>query len=467
MRRRKKQKKLSKRIIIHEEQLHQELLKIDDKEALLSPEISQLKGKQDFISFFDMYQHVILTPSLPHLDTESLEILLDASGIYMIKFSTKILWFSQKYEMLSYVEKHISLACYKIQQYIPWATIENHPFDVKVILHRGKNNFIWKVTEKYVEALHKILTIHQAIPCSNLKELDIEQLLKDIDKMALKIVQSKEDFFLRHHSVGFNIRLDHSGEMWITQIGSNPIKVKGNKKSMYQLFKTDPHLSLLIPETKEVENESALLSFLDQYLDVIVKPISGSLGKGIMRLIVGANNQYTLQHTNKIFQFTDTSELLLFLKQKIKSKPYIIQQYIQLSKVKNSPFDLRVIVQQKSNDHNWKITGIYAKVAFDGYFTTNLAKKGTVMTVKQAIHDSDLTEMNDKELLEKINDAALRVAHKLNKISPHHRIWGLDMGIDSNGEIWIIEVNSKPGIQGFKRLEDQNMYRTIRNYKNQ
>ncbi|HDX9614587.1 TPA: YheC/YheD family protein [Bacillus toyonensis] len=385
----------------------------------------------------------------------------------MIKSPTKILWFSQEYEMLSYLKKHITFECYKMQQYIPWATIENHYFDVNVILHRGENSFIWKVTEKYAETLHKIITIHQAIQCSSLKGLDIEQLLRDIDNIALKIVQSNDEFFLQHRSVGLNIRLDYNGEIWITKIFSNPIKVKGNKKSMYQLFKTDPHLTSLIPETKEIKNESAFISFLDQYRDVIVKPISGSLGKGIMRLIVGANNQYTLQHTNKIFQFTDTSELLLFLKQKIKSKPYIIQQYIQLAKVKNSPFDLRVIVQQKSNDCTWKVTGIYAKVAFDGYFTTNLAKKGTAITVNQAINDSNLKEMNSKELLQQINVTALRVAHLLKKISPHHRIWGLDMGIDSNGALWIIEVNSKPGIKGFKRLEDQNMYQTIQNYKNQ
>ncbi|MEW9574413.1 YheC/YheD family protein [Bacillus toyonensis] len=466
MRRRKKKKKLLKRINIHDEQLHQFLLKLDDKEVPLSPETLQLEGIEDFLSFFNRYQHVILTPSFPYLNTEILEIVLDTSGIYMIKSSTKILWFPQQHEMLSYVEKNISLTCYKIQPYIPWATIENHFFDVKVILHRGKNNFTWKVTETYVEAFHNILTIYQALKCSNLKEIDIEQLLRDIDNIALKIVQAKDDFFHQHRSVGLNIRLDYNGKICITQICSNPIKVKGNKKSMYHLFKIDPHLSVLIPETKEIENENTLFSFLDQYRDVIVKPISGSLGKGIMRIVVDANDQYTLQHTNKIFRFTNTSELLVFLKQKIQSKPYMIQQYIQLAKVNDSPFDLRVIVQQKSNDRTWKVTGLYAKVACDGYFTTNLAKKGKAMTVSQAISSSNLKEINHKELIQQINDAALRVAQKLKEISPHHRIWGLDMGIDSNGALWIIEVNSKPGMKGFKRLEDKNMYQTIQNYKN-
>jgi len=39
------------------------------------------------------------------------------------------------------------------------------------------------------------------------------------------------------------------------------------------------------------------------------------------------------------------------------------------------------------------------------------------------------------------------------------------MGIDSDGKLWIIEVNSKPGIKGFKRLENKKMYETIQKYK--
>ncbi|MGF9816434.1 YheC/YheD family protein [Bacillus toyonensis] len=462
---RRKKKKVLKKITIHEEQLHQLLLKTDDKETLRSPHTLPLNGESGFISFFDKYQHVILTPIPSNSDAENLEILLDISGIYMIKSPTKILWFSQEYEMLSYLKKHITFECYKIQQYIPWPTIENHLFDLKVILHRRKNSFTWKVTEKYVETLNKILAIDQAITCSNLKELDIVQLLKDIDDMALKVVQSQDKFFLPYHSIGLNMRLNHNGEIWITQICSNPVKVKGNKNSMYQLFKTDPYLSLFIPETKEIENDSDLFSFLDQYHYVVLKPVSGSLGKGIMKLEVDANNQYTIQHTNKTFRFMDKSELLLFLTQKMNAKPYILQQYIPLAKVKGSPFDLRVIVQQKSNDYTWKVTGSYAKVAFDGYFTTNLAKKGKVMTVNQAVSDSNVKEKNLKELLKKIDDVALKVAQKLKGISPHHRIWGLDMGIDHNGMLWIIEANSKPGMKGFKRLEDQSMYQTIQNYK--
>ncbi|MED1406865.1 YheC/YheD family protein [Bacillus mycoides] len=465
MKRRKKKKKSLERITIHEEQIHQLLLNIDNTDSPHSPSTLQLNGEEDFSFFFSKYQHVILIPTHPNLGIENLEVLLDSSDIYMVKSPNKILWFSKKHEMLSYLKKHIQFECYKIQQYIFWATIENQLFDLKVILHRKKGNFTWKVTERYVEAHNKIRTVDQALKSSNLKGIDIEQLLRNVDNIALKIAQSKDDFFLQHRSVGIDIRLDYNGEIWITQICSNPVKMKGNKKSMYNFLKTDHYLSLFIPETKEIEDENALFSFLNQYRDVVLKPITGSLGKGIMRVVIDENSRYKVQYTNKNFEFIDKNQLLIFLKRKIKSKLYIIQQYLQLAKVKNSPLDFRVMVQKKSNDDNWKVTGIYAKVAFDGYFTTNLAKKGEVMTVEQAIGDSDLKETNLKELLQQIDDATLRVAQRLQEVAPYHRVWGLDMGIDSDGALWIIEVNSKPGLKGFKRLEDPSMYQTIQDYK--
>ncbi|EJR46391.1 hypothetical protein IIM_04802 [Bacillus cereus VD107] len=362
------------------------------------------------------------------------------------------------------------LEYYKIQQYISWATIENQCFDIKVTLHRRKNRFKWKITEKFAETLNKTLTIEQAIKYSNLKNIDIKQLLIDIDNIALKIAQQSNILFLKNRIFDINIRLDQNGKIKILGIYSNRVKVKrnklkGNKLKMYDFFKNDHYLSRFIPETKEINDENTLFSFLNMYRHVILKPISGSLGRGIMKLVINNDNQYTLQYANKTFQFINQSQLLTFLKQKMKSKPYIIQQCIQLAKVKDSPFDFRVIVQQESNNCIWKVNGVYAKVAFDGYFTTNLAKKGKAITINQAMSNSNLKEKNLKEILKTINIIALRVAQKLKKISPDHRIWGLDMGIDSNGKLWIIEVNSKPGIVGFKRLEDQSMYHTIREYK--
>ncbi|HDR5353045.1 TPA: YheC/YheD family protein [Bacillus thuringiensis] len=381
----------------------------------------------------------------------------------MVQSPNKVLRFSKEQELMEYLQKHIRLENYKIQQYISWATIENQYFDVKVILHRKRGQFTWKVTERFVEVLDQVLSIERAITCSNLKEVDTEQLLKDIDALALQIAQKSDSLFPHHRSFGLDIRLDRSGKMQVIQAYSRPVKVKGNKLKIYDLFKDDHYLSSLIPETKEIKNEYTLFSFLNQYRHVVLKPISGSLGRGIMKLIV--DNQYTLQYMNKTFQFVDKSQLITFLKQKIKSKRYIVQRYIELATVNDSPFDFRVIVQQNSKDYIWKVTGVYAKVAFDGYFTTNLAKKGTAMTVHHAISNSNIKESSIQELLERIDVAGLRVAQRLKEIAPYHRIFGIDMGIDSSGALWIIEVNSKPGIKGFKKLKDQSMYHTIRKYK--
>ncbi|MDR7314316.1 YheC/YheD family protein [Brevibacillus nitrificans] len=44
-------------------------------------------------------------------------------------------------------------------------------------------------------------------------------------------------------------------------------------------------------------------------------------------------------------------------------------------------------------------------------------------------------------------------------------VFGFDMGIDSNGKVWIIEANLRPDITLFLKLKDKGMYLTIVSYR--
>ncbi|WP_368784377.1 YheC/YheD family protein, partial [Acinetobacter baumannii] len=39
---------------------------------------------------------------------------------------------------------------------------------------------------------------------------------------------------------------------------------------------------------------------------------------------------------------------------------------------------------------------------------------------------------------------------------------GIDIGIDRQGKVWLIEVNSKPGRASFRRIEGGKYYREVR-----
>lgn len=73
--------------------------------------------------------------------------------------------------------------------------------------------------------------------------------------------------------------------------------------------------------------------------------------------------------------------------------------------------------------------------------------------------DSHLT------LLSNIEKVAVLSAERLSALYPKHRIYGLDVGLDTNGDIWIIETNHYPAMSHFRKLGDKAMYRRIRKYK--
>ncbi|MFP3847072.1 YheC/YheD family protein, partial [Priestia filamentosa] len=173
---------------------------------------------------------------------------------------------------------------------------------------------------------------------------------------------------------------------------------------------------------------------------------------------------YLIQYRNENKQFLTKKEAFTFLQSMIDNQTYLVQQYIDLATIEGRPLDLRIIVQR--NEHSeWVVTGKYAKVASLGYFTTNLATDADVLAIEEAIEKSGLGHLNITKLLQDLDSIALKTAVKLGDISLHQRIWGLDVGIDQKGRIFIIEVNSRPGTKGFRKLKNLDMYKTIRHYK--
>ncbi|SMO83192.1 YheC/YheD family protein [Melghirimyces algeriensis] len=232
---------------------------------------------------------------------------------------------------------------------------------------------------------------------------------------------------------------------------------KDTKLTRYQLLKENPSVAHALPETACFTKES-LSTFLEKYDQVILKRFTGSRGKGLMK-ITGVEKGFEVQNNHRKKIFDDLDCFIQYMKSEKKSENYLIQQGIDLACLNNRPFDLRVIVQRRGNEP-WKVTGKYAKVARKGFFKTNLALGGEVLPAKKAIRRSELDEKPSK-LLEKVDQLGLMTAKALEKGFKRQRIWGMDIGISKNGDVYLIEVNRAPGFKGFRRLKNRRMYDRI------
>ena len=238
------------------------------------------------------------------------------------------------------------------------------------------------------------------------------------------------------------------------------VGLKG-KWQLRHLLKDHPQLFDLLPPTNLYTKEEQLDRWLSQYGEIILKPVNGSLGAGVLKVSM-KDKSYTLigrDMKNKFIAETalTSQHLQDILKPFLASHRYLIQPYLSLHTKQGSPFDLRILVQ-KNQFGQWETTGKAIRVGPKGTLTSNLHGGGRAFPFapfikKQFNHEQVIKITAQIEWLEKLLPLFLEQQH-----GPLVEL-GIDIGIDVTGKVWLIEVNSKPGRDIFKELRDEETYR--------
>jgi glutathione synthase/RimK-type ligase-like ATP-grasp enzyme len=222
-----------------------------------------------------------------------------------------------------------------------------------------------------------------------------------------------------------------------------------------------------LPETSEF-SKSNLWKLIDKYRKVILKPSNGSWGKNIFKLSLLSEDIYEIHFKDEKMNFTSRDEAFAYLKDKIASRPYLVQRYIPLLTINSSPLDIRVITQKTNDTNTWMVTGKLAKVAGKGFIVTNYKSGGAIIPVEQAIKDSctTISTAEMESLHSEIDRVTLIASDCLEPYYKEQRIFGFDIGVDEQGHIWIIEVNLRPSLALFYQLEDKSTYWSIKKIRN-
>lgn len=219
-----------------------------------------------------------------------------------------------------------------------------------------------------------------------------------------------------------------------------------------------------LPDTASF-SEKHFYKFINKYGKVIVKPSNSWGGRGVISIAHKGGQTYEMHSEKAKRKILGHKAIYKAIKKKTKGQPYIVQRRIPLAKVKDKPFDIRIMIQRKTGSKKWKVTGMLAKVAGSGYMITNVARsKGYVLPVSKAIKKSNIHRSSADSLEAKMKKLAVKSAKHLKKYYRIHTV-GLDVGLDSKGKVWIIEANFTPSRSLFKKLKDKSMYRKIKSYQ--
>nr|WP_206766923.1 YheC/YheD family protein [Brevibacillus laterosporus] len=230
--------------------------------------------------------------------------------------------------------------------------------------------------------------------------------------------------------------------------------VTRNKWIVHKRLWTQDNLRHYLPETKLFRNR-AFTDMLNKYDIIYVKPVIGSVGTGVARIEQKPDGYFFYSsQTSESFQHLE--ELVQFVEKWVNNKTYIIQQGIPLCKYQDRTFDVRVSIQ-KDQLHEWKISGMVAKLANLDNKLSNLAQGGSAEQLETVLGSLFATQ-SIPIVVRRLQTACFAIVEQLELNEPSLVDLGLDMGIDQFGLPYFIEANVRDQRYSFFKAGEKAMF---------
>jgi hypothetical protein len=222
-----------------------------------------------------------------------------------------------------------------------------------------------------------------------------------------------------------------------------------NKWDLFEWLRLSKSTKPFIPTTRKLESVMGLERMMRKHSYLYLKPESGKAGKGIMTIKVNAEKQLPyrlkIQENKKstTYNCSSLNKLWSHIQKQSGNEAYIAQQGIKLASFNERRFDLRALVQ-KNQRGQWDITGIGARIAGASSITTHVPRGGMIEDPEKLLVNS-FNQQQARKLLIKAKNAAVLIAKQIERASG--QLLGemsMDIGVDSTGNMWFFEANSKP-----------------------
>lgn len=234
----------------------------------------------------------------------------------------------------------------------------------------------------------------------------------------------------------------------------------GDKLRVYEILKQEPRLKKWLPETVAFNLEN-LFGMLARHKMVYIKPSNGTGGRGILK-VIRQEQGYRLAGRDmtraiKAAKLRTDLELTTWVRRWVGNKKFLIQKGLQLNLVPGCTADIRLLIQ-KDETGQWDITGLGMRVGGKQSATSNLHGGGTAAQAEMLLHKLFGIEKT-RTILQKCRELAFQVAERLESHYGKMLEFGIDIGIDTDGQVWLIEVNPKPGREIFRKLGWLSIYK--------
>jgi hypothetical protein len=232
----------------------------------------------------------------------------------------------------------------------------------------------------------------------------------------------------------------------------------------HKLFLKRSELLRHLPETHWLKT-SVANRMLKSYSTIFIKPNGGSGGTGIIRVRKKTSSPGYEFRSGRRLKIVSSASMYKELQTYQKSrKKYIVQRGLKLARYKGRIFDIRMFLQKPPS--GWTVSGMAARVAGAHLIVTNHHQGGYGKPLdKVLMHIFENNNSKVKEYIYQLKKISLIMAHTLDKRFSDICELGIDLGIDTDGRVWIIEANSRPFHKLFTQLPNKSMLNKIKRNK--
>ncbi|MCE7793901.1 YheC/YheD family protein [Salipaludibacillus sp. CUR1] len=193
---------------------------------------TQIFKKGTLWSMLKRHETVVIKPNFGRLGYKILKVNSLGDDHYNIHYGRKVNHFYGQVPTRNYINQ-ITNKKRVIQQYIPLATIDEAPFDFRVMLQRKKGSNDWFVTGKAAKvsfpgyfvtnASVQVLTVEEAINKSNLRnKVKMIELQKKLDNLGFETARYLQKYFPKRTEIGLDVGIDKRGNFWIIEANYRP-----------------------------------------------------------------------------------------------------------------------------------------------------------------------------------------------------------------------------------------------------
>lgn len=239
-----------------------------------------------------------------------------------------------------------------------------------------------------------------------------------------------------------------------------------SKWDMYKWFSVDEQINNNIPHTVLYQSHQDVLDLLARYGKVYIKPVSGLQGRRVV--------QASMENKAFVFKYRETgenckvelkneNEAIEFLQKRFYHGRYLIQKAIDLLQYNGRIIDFRCVMQKNQSDM-WICKAVIGRCGDRESIVSNISNGGTAFPVIKMLKKAIPSSQDNVLLLkEKMESFAIAVCNTLDECGINCGNLGVDVGIDIQGNLWLIEINNRdPDHTIALNINDKQLYYTLK-----